>query len=260
MDITIFSTCKPFENDIAVAQYNAIRSWKALDAEVILLDDEPGTREAAQEFDCITIPYLDRNSQGIPMMASLFQRAEETASHDTLCYVNADIILLNDFWGAIHTTEVYFGEFLAVSHRYNLKITDALTFPEDTESLRAYVEVGGTVDNPCTMDVPCAIDMFCYTRGLYPDIPPFVHARRAWDNWLIWDVLRRKLPVVDITAATTIIHQTHDPYVPESDPTPAREHNRRLLQELTGIPIEQPAGFITHSSHVMTRDGMVVRR
>lgn len=254
MGVTIFSTCKPFTGTIAVAQHNAIRSWKALGAEVIILDQEEGSKEAAEKHDCIFIPDVVRNSQGHPMMASLFKLAEKVASSDILCYANADIILLECFLEAVERVKGLFEEFLIVSHRTNLKIKSVLAFPDDVLPLRLKASKEGR------LDVPCAIDVFCFTRGLYLKIPPFVHARRAWDNWLIWDVLRRKLPVVDVTRAVTVIHQEHGQYKPSSSPDPERSHNRRLLQRLAKRPIDQPIGFITHSNYVMTVEGEIRER
>jgi hypothetical protein len=53
--ISIFSAPKPFiEPHIAVIQRNAIRSWKAIGAEVILVGDDAGVAEAAADLSVKT--------------------------------------------------------------------------------------------------------------------------------------------------------------------------------------------------------------
>jgi len=38
----------------------------------------------------------------------------------------------------------------------------------------------------------------------------FAVGRPGWDDWLIYDVRMRKIPVIDATEAITVIHQNHD--------------------------------------------------
>src|SRR5690242_1228043 len=106
--LSIFSVPKPFRSDIAVAQRNAIESWRRLhpDCEIILCGDEDGTEAAAEEFGAKYIADVPRNGYGTPLISAVFELAGGAASHPMLCYVNADIILLRDLILAIAAVDL----------------------------------------------------------------------------------------------------------------------------------------------------------
>src|SRR5262245_26252350 len=97
--ITLFSAPKPFTNPhIALIQSNAIKSWTLLpDVEVILLGEEPGLAEAAQDLGVKHISNVKCNDSGTPLISSMFQLARENSHSDLLCIINADMILMSDF-------------------------------------------------------------------------------------------------------------------------------------------------------------------
>ena len=101
--LTIFTIPKPFCGHIGVIQTNAIRSWIALSpaCEVILFSDDEGTAEVAAQSGIQHIPHVERNEYGTPLLDSVFSIAQDTAGHQLMCYVNADIILMSDFLTAI---------------------------------------------------------------------------------------------------------------------------------------------------------------
>src|SRR5271156_609275 len=101
--LTIFTTAKPFRGHIGGIQRNAIRSWKLLhrDIEVILFGDDEGSAEAARELGARHEPEVKKNEFGTILVSSMFQRAQELASHNLLCYANCDIVLLPDFMEAL---------------------------------------------------------------------------------------------------------------------------------------------------------------
>ena len=93
--LTIFAVPKPFEGHIGMIQRNALRSWKRLrpECQVILFGEEAGSREVVAEFGVDQIVEIAQNDFGTPLLSSVFELAEEQATRDLLCYVNADIIL-----------------------------------------------------------------------------------------------------------------------------------------------------------------------
>src|SRR5579864_9113444 len=97
--ITFFTTAKAFGGHSGVIQRNALQSWKLLDpnVEIILFGDDDGAGEAARELGIRHEPEVARNPIGLPYINYMFDRAEEIASHDVLCYINCDIILTSDF-------------------------------------------------------------------------------------------------------------------------------------------------------------------
>src|SRR5215208_3671805 len=97
--LTLFSAPKPFTNPhIAMIQRNAIKSWTLLpDVEIILLGEEVGLAEAAQELSIKHIPWVKRNQSATPLISSMFQVARENSHSDLLCIINTDMILMSDF-------------------------------------------------------------------------------------------------------------------------------------------------------------------
>src|SRR5512133_2549346 len=98
--ITLFTAPKPFTNPhIAMIQRNAIRSWRALGdgLEILLLGEEEGIAENAKNLGVRHIQEIRKNSYGTPLISSLFQTARDQNDSPLLAYVNADILLMQDF-------------------------------------------------------------------------------------------------------------------------------------------------------------------
>ncbi|MFC1900287.1 hypothetical protein ACFLYN_01700 [Chloroflexota bacterium] len=204
--LTIFTTTKPFTGLNKIIQINAIRSWLLLrpECEIIIFGDEEGTAEAAAELGVKHVPDIECNEYGTPLVSSLFSSAQHNASYSTLCYINADIILLSDFLPAIQNIDKH--KFLMVGQRWDLDIDKLLEFDgsEWESRLRTKVKENGI------LHPKSGIDYFVYSKGLYDDMLPFAIGRTAWDNWLIFRARQLKAAVIDATEAVTIIHQNHD--------------------------------------------------
>ena len=101
--LTIFALPKPFRGHIATIQRNAIGSWARLrpSCQILLLGSEEGTAEIAKEFDVCHVPEVAVNEYGTPLLNDLFEKAEKLARYELLCYVNCDIILMDDFIQAV---------------------------------------------------------------------------------------------------------------------------------------------------------------
>ena len=203
--LTLFSIPKPFVGHIGTIQRNAIGSWLQLrpQPEVILLGNEEGTAELATKLGACHLPEVERNSYGTPLLSSVFARANDAATHEMLCYVNADIMLLSNF--AEMTARVGRAHCLVVGKRTDLELSEEIEFSESNweRDLRDKVRRAGSLHSPRGMDY------FLFPRGLWCDLPPFAIGRLMWDNWLIYDARRRKLPVIDATRIVTAIHQNH---------------------------------------------------
>ena len=204
--LTIFAVPKPFQPQIKTIQTNAIKSWLQLRpaCEIILLGNEAGTAEIASELAIRHIPEIDRNEYGTPLINSIFNIAQNTASHQIMCYVNADIILLSDLLPAVQ--RVHEERFLIVGQRWDIELNEAVDFGDaQWESrLRTRLAERGKL-HPAS-----GSDYFVFPRGLYTDIPSFALGRPAWDNWMIYRARSLRVPVIDATKAITAVHQNHD--------------------------------------------------
>lgn len=206
--LTLFALPKSFRGHIDVIQRNAIRSWIELrpQPEILLFGDDEGTAEIAQEFGLRHIPNIRRNEFGTPLVSDLFQQAQSAASHDTLCYVNSDIILLADFPQAVERVARFRDKFLMVGRRLDLDLAEPIPFDANgwEASLRSRALSQGT------MNIARSIDYFVFPRSLYPPLPAMAIGRFWWDNWLIWKAHALGAAVVDATAVVLAIHQNHD--------------------------------------------------
>jgi hypothetical protein len=215
--ITFFSAPKPFTNPhIAMIQRNAIKSWTLLpDVEVILLGEEDGLAQAAKELGVKHISHATRNTNGIPIISSMFQLARENANSDLLCIINADMILLPDFVKAALESSsllldsrqqaVGLQKFVLLSQRWDYDITNPIDFAAGWES-----RLGESVRKQNKLHRPAGSDFFLFPKSCYTNIPDFAIGRAGWDNWMIYNARQQKWPVIDCTPSVMIVHQNHD--------------------------------------------------
>lgn len=212
--LTIFSIPKPFNGHIGTIQRNALISWTKLGSgcEVILFGDDEGVAEAAEEFGVKHVSELEKNDYGTPLLDFVFEKAQQMAKYDRVCYVNADIILLNDIVEAVKKVDL--NKFLMVGQRWDLDIQELLDYQCDDweENLRNIVETKGH------LHPPAGSDYFIFPKGALGKFPPFAVGRPGWDTWVIYRGRKLGIPVIDISQAVTVIHQNHDyKHIPGGD-------------------------------------------
>lgn len=241
--ITIFTTAKPFLNEIDVIQRNAILSWKRLkpECEIILFGDERGAKEAAEDLGIIHIPEVKKNEYGTPLINDMFEKAQKIAKSKILAYVNADIILMEDFLEAI--SKIDLEKFLIVGRRYDLDIKEGINF----QNLNWQKE--GVLHGPA------GIDYFIFPNGVFGSIPPFALGRTVWDNWLLYKAWISNVPIIDATEVVKIFHQNHKIHIPEGHKNnvwkgPEVKINQKLAGGLSH------AFTIRDASKILTRAGL----
>ncbi len=230
MFLTIFTAPKPFTDaHIARIQRNAIRSWKALgpDVEVILIGDEEGIAQAAQELNVTHLPEVVRNSYGTPLIRSIFHLARREGAGEFLAYVNADILLLPGFVESVRQVSRQCEKFLIVGQRYDLDVqTDLECAPAWDADLRAAVAERGKLHSAN------GSDYFVFPRACFSKLPDMAVGRAGWDNWMMYEARRHGWALVDATADIQIVHQSHDyAHLPNGQPhyrLPETDENVRL--------------------------------
>jgi hypothetical protein len=203
--LTIFSIPKGFiDPHVSLIQRNALASWARLgrDIEVLLIGDDAGVAEAAREFDVTHVGHPVTNEYGTPVLDWAFREVAARGTGTVLCYVNADIILLPDFLAAVHRLPE--APYLAIGQRWNCDIRAPIDFVADVDGLDQWVRRDGQ------LDPGFGSDYFVYPREIDFGLPPFAVGRPGWDNWMIGRALQLRLPVIDMTPSTTVIHQNHD--------------------------------------------------
>ena len=230
--LTLFAIPKDFRGQIASIQRNAITSWTHLSPkpEILLLGDEEGTAEIAAELGLLHFPDVARNEFGTPLLDDLFRKASQATESPLLCYVNADIILTNDFCAAVDRVRARFEKFMMVGRRWDLNREQAVDFSKAdwTDAIREQALLAN-VQRPGNL-----IDYFVYTRGLCDALLPLAIGRFSWDNYLLWNARSQGAELVDVSPAVVAIHQNHDyshhPKGPnEVREGPERKRNREMV-------------------------------
>lgn len=205
--VTLFAVPKAFKGHENSIQRNAVRSWLNLDPKpnIILMGNDEGTAEICEEFGLRHVPDLRCNEFGTPLLDDIFLKAQELSDTEVVCYINADILVFDDFIQAVTLASKRFEKFLMVGARLDCDIKTEIDFsnPEAVASMMDDALKNGLMHGATGMDY------FAFRPGLWDHIPPFALGRVAWDTWLLHDILRMKHPVVDCTHFATIVHQNH---------------------------------------------------
>lgn len=206
--LTIFTAPKPFTNPhINLIQRNAIHSWQHLgeNVQVLLVGDEAGMAEFADEAGLKQLASVARNEQNTPLVSSIFELARENSTSPLLAYVNADILLLPEFVSLASEIYAQAKEFLVVGQRWDLDIHQVLDFTPDWHNRLLYEA------KTCgRLHPPGGSDYFIFPRNCFTEVPNFVIGRAGWDNWMFYHARRKHWPVIDASQALTVIHQDHD--------------------------------------------------
>jgi len=249
--LTIFSIPKPFHNNITVIQENAIQSWKNIhpECEIYLFGDEDGVEEYAKKYCISHIKEVPRNEFGTPILSDVFEKIQKLANNNFICFVNTDIILIPDIINAVLLVK-NLPEFLMVGRRTNIECHMRIDMSYNAnKDILAYIEREGTPGRPDQ------IDCFIFPKGQIKKMPPFAVGRAGWDNWLIADTRRRKIPVIDGSSAFHVIHQNHDyghikVRTNNSWEGPETDRNRELMGGLKNLY------NIDDASWILTNNGL----
>ncbi len=205
--LTIFTIPKAFIGHVGVIQRNAIRSWTLLESrpEILLLGNEEGTAQVAQKLGLRHIPEITTNEHGTPLLSDLFRRARLNARWGSLCYVNADILLLGEFARAVAQVQKKLSKFLIVSKRINMDVAVDIGFEAGWQNL-----LRGQARRSGVSGDHTAIDVFVFPRETYSWVPDFAIGRLWFDQWLIKAARQSDIPVVDVSQVAPVLHQNHD--------------------------------------------------
>jgi len=207
--LTLFTTPKPFQGHINIIQRNALKSWTLLhpDVEVILFGDDEGAAEVAAELRIRHEPFAQRHESGMKYLDYIFDRGQELAQREVVCYANCDIILTPDFSRAVERVRAARRRFLLVGHRWDADISAPVDFsdPEWASKVQRTAAEANDRKNEWF------IDYFCFPRGLYSgQVPPLLIGRTWWDNFLLWKARDLGASVVDASTMFRAVHQNHD--------------------------------------------------
>ncbi|MFC2010255.1 hypothetical protein ACFLVU_01755 [Chloroflexota bacterium] len=252
--LTIFTIPKPFSGHTSIIQSNAIQSWLQLRpaCEIILFGDEEGTSEIASRLETRHVPSIGCNEYGTPLVSSVFSTAQEIASHEIACYVNADIIFMSDFSAAINLIDRK--PFFCVGRRWDIDIKEMIDFGNTAwdEQLRSQIAKEGKLHGVS------GLDYFIFPCGAYKDMPEFAVGRTAWDNWLLYKARALKLLSIDATRMITTVHQNHD-YSHYSTAEDAKNDLRKGIEARRNYELLGGMRYAFHiwdTTHILTPAGL----
>lgn len=209
VNLTIATVPKAFEGDTDWRQRNAIESWKrsAGDAEILLIGDDPGTDEAAEELEVRHVSGVDVDGEGVPLVDSVFELAQERASGEILLYLNADILLRPEFKTTLERLRRAAGHrsFLGIGYRWEADVTGPIDFDGDWPT-----KLEEAVLEKCPHPTCAGIDYFLFPSGTFHDIPPMSIGRGYWDSWLVYRARYKGAAVIDLSPSLKVVHQSHD--------------------------------------------------
>lgn len=203
--LTIFTIPKDFKGHNNIIQRNAIKSWLKLEpsAEIILMGNDDGVGETAHELNVQHVPFIEKNKYGTPLLNSAFIKGQQIAKHDTIMYINSDIIIFQDMIDAVQ--KIHHPHFLVCGRRWDLDVNNIIDFSTGDWSNELHQRIMGEGQ----LHGRSGIDYFIFKRHSV-EMPPFAVGRPGWDGWLIYEMRRKHTPVIDASEAISIIHQNHD--------------------------------------------------
>ncbi|MBD74995.1 MAG: hypothetical protein CMM96_05890 [Rickettsiales bacterium] len=206
--ITIFSTAKDFIGDDKIRQENALNSWRSIsnEIEIIIFDKSQGTEKASKKINAVYVPDIELSAYGTPILSDLFNRANQIARFSTLCYINADIILPDNFLSVIQIAQESLRKFLMVGYRWDIENNNVINFFNSEEKKRFWDNaIKYSKKQSCSF-----IDYFIFKKNQLGKIPNFTMGFPGYDNWMIWNARRKLMPVIDASKLIQVIHQNHD--------------------------------------------------
>jgi hypothetical protein len=202
--ITFFTTTKAFEGKNKINQVNALKSWLIGGAEVIVFGESPGLSEISKELKLHLIPDIKCSQNGVPLINHMFAKASEVSKFSICCFINADILLTNDFF--LHVNKICKNlkeKYLIVGQRVDLEVDEYIDFNEGWEK---------TLFERGTLHNPSGSDYFIFPKGQYNlnNMPDLVVGRPGWDLWMIYNARKNKYKTIDLSYSVKVLHQNHD--------------------------------------------------
>ncbi|HXY80252.1 MAG TPA: hypothetical protein VEH55_02700 [Gaiellaceae bacterium] len=205
--LTLFSIPKPFSGRTGEIQRNALASWAALGEgiQVVLVGDGVGVAEAARDTGAEHVGSTASSERGTPRLDHAFAQVDAIARHPWRCFVNADVVFLDDLVPAVKRIVDIAPRSLTIGRCWDLDLSAGLdvSTPDWATRLRLAARRDGVLRGAA------ALDWFVFPAGLFDPMPPFLVGRAGFDNWLVWKA-RRQGMVVDATHDVTAVHQRHD--------------------------------------------------
>jgi len=203
--ITILTNLWPFTPTSVVRQRNALASWRAMcvDAQIITYQRVAGDSTILHDYGIEVASGLPPSVDGLPRVDAIFAIAQAKGKYERQVWVNADIILMEDFLDTFLSLRL--SHFVMIGQRTDVNLDTPLSFSGsvDSTAVRRRLSSAGRLHNIG------GISYFAYTRGSMPPLPP-LYLAAAWDNLVLYECRKAGIPVIDATLDVQAFHQDHE--------------------------------------------------
>jgi hypothetical protein len=255
--LTLFCSPKPFRDEAAWNQINALRSWRTIgrDVEILIFGDAPGAAEAAAEVEATFLPEVECSPSGAPSFNAMGAYARKHGRYDLQVYVNADIVLNASAVWSMAFVGRRFERFLLVGERLDLAENTTC----DVRQANWPNQLGSWVDQGrAKLQGPTAVDYFGFRRGTWEDLAPVYMGRAGCDQALLHYCLKRAIPVIDGTLAMLAVHQFHDyRHVKGGKQQVSQGDDRKAMSRAHGLWHSVPT--IADADYRITESGQIDR-
>lgn len=246
--LTIATMVRPFVGEFDLIQRNAIRSWWAITADVILAGDtEAGAAEVAEEYGCRLIP-VRRNAEGVKLVNHTIAMIQREKRNDVVLFTGAETIYweyqLRAVIDSIERKRPEWEAWLAIGQRHdlrhslgNLSVITRRRFQELNWS-------GEPHPGFC-------IEYFLFKGDPWFMLPNFAAGRPGYDNCLVWKALDNGVPVIDVSKVVWAGHQEHGERHRHGE---LADRNRQMMREECGY------AEIRHATWEMDKEGQIHER
>jgi|GEM_PF-1344892 len=224
MTVTFFSLPRPMTPPFDRIQYNAVWSWTQIPgARVVLFGDEEGIDQLLAISPAIThVPTIARNHNGTPLVNSLIQQIGQVTDDPWIAFINTDIVVSPGMGQAIYQVQSQLSApYVLMCRRWD---TDT-PFVIPTDDPQWFETISAQVGDNKTLYGKNGIDFMMYPQGLYDAMPPFSIGwpGASYDNWMVWEARRQRVPVIELTDQVVMFHQNH--------PVQKRNHAPEKMKE-----------------------------
>lgn len=201
--IHFFCYPKPWTSEFKHLQTTAVQSWLALGT-VYLLGSEEDTPELG--FAVHHVPNIECNEFGTPLVSSIFATIASSPleSDSIICYVNADIVLGEDFLVTVRAVAEHMRDredWLIVGKRTD---TDIVFSEKESKTTAQIMREARERGKDHGWD---GIDYFVYKRpNMFAFVYPFALGKFVWDQWLLGNAFRRGIPTIDASRTIFAVH------------------------------------------------------
>eukprot|EP00276_Gloeochaete_wittrockiana_P003736 CAMPEP_0184666052 /NCGR_PEP_ID=MMETSP0308-20130426/59860_1 /TAXON_ID=38269 /ORGANISM="Gloeochaete witrockiana, Strain SAG 46.84" /LENGTH=948 /DNA_ID=CAMNT_0027110431 /DNA_START=288 /DNA_END=3134 /DNA_ORIENTATION=+ len=224
--ITVFTTVRdmnvedlqlPPDNSLRLAatkQMNALRSWTSVlsrQSVLVLADSRPTCKFITSELPGIRcfVHACTHPEFQLPKLDCIFISASERIQTDVVAYINADLLIFDDFPAIMERVFIRGRqEALVVAQRTDIAWTNATEFQFHTLSerqrLRSWVQANGELHSDY------GADFFVFRKSLFSLLrfPPLLVGTWRWDNWLLAEcIVRKDMRVIDASNVLNVVHQ-----------------------------------------------------